>query len=247
MKHRAWTRIELILVVAAIALAYVMIVPDNPPSRYFVKSRFRIYELDDGCQQYKQDNEHYPGQMKPDEIGSDAGKLTGSQILARAMFTKVASDGEIVKGVSNYAHYRDSVLIDADKREEVLSDEYPSNELPVCYYLARKDVDGVLQFIEADNSAHTDPHKGGDFQAFVRSFERPRQDANCQEDRFLLISAGPDRMYFTEDDITNWPRPKSMGQIVMQLITPGSVGVLVVVITLLVYVVCKKRLTSRMV
>jgi len=241
----------------ALAGAFVVVtcwvsIPSPPtamaysPSKAGLRPMVLIGNLADGCEQYRQDNKHYPGQMNPNAIDSEEGQLTGAQILARAMFTGTTDTGEDRYPVSEYVNYTKGDLIDVDGRTGVITNRYSDDNRPVCYYLARIDVDGIAQFVEADNAAHTDPHKGGDFQEFIQSFEYPGGDANAKTRKFLLLAPGPDRLYFTKDDVTNWSRPLSMGQKALVYVTPLSVAVVIVSIALLVYTRWRMKRISRM-
>lgn len=166
----------------------------------------RLGELDDGCRQYKQDTKYYPGQLNSNVIGRGKAQLTGAQVLARAMFTKTLPDGTAQYPTSEYATYKEGDLIDANGRTGVISDGHRDDPMPVLYYPARFGVDGVAQFVEADNAAHTDGHKGGSFREFITDGSFGREDCPYNEGEFLLITAGPDRKYFTWDDYKNWAK-----------------------------------------
>jgi len=245
------TALRLVLVIVLVGAVLVWLIVAISQStcgagKYIVKSVTRIDELADGCEQYKQDNKHYPGQANPDEIGSGAGKVTGAQVLAQAMFTKEMSDGLTTYPVSQYATYMDGDLIDADGREALITDRYPVDKRPVLYYPARIGVDGMAQFVEADNAAHTDGNKGGDFQEFIRIYDDPDKATHPRAGKFLLIAPGDDRVYFTGDDLTNYSRPMSIEQSLLSYVTLESVGVAIIVAALLLYALRKKKRTSRM-
>jgi len=161
-----------------------------------VETYKRINELSDGCSVYKSDTKFFPGQQTLDWVGRNS----GAQVLARAMFT---GDGQWP--TSYYAAYRAGDLIDANGRRNVISDQY-DDPMPILYYPSRIGVSGVAQYVEADNAVHSDPHKGGDFQAFIRDTRFGASDTPHMEDEFLLIAPGDDRKYFTDDDIVNWNR-----------------------------------------
>lgn len=161
----------------------------------------RINELTDGARQYKMDTKYYPGQTTESWGSGTDGQLTGSQVFTRAMFTHKGNFP-----ASNYASYRREDLISADGREHVMSDRWPDDPMPICYYPSRVNMSGLAQFVEADNAAHTDAHKGGDFHKFIRDTRFGTSNLPHNDGEFLLIAPGLDRKYFTDDDIVNFNR-----------------------------------------
>ena len=198
-----------IALVGIAVLAYCVISDYGQPDMWSTgahsKIGKRIGELDDGCRQYKQDTKYFPGQSGVIPIGSGKDQLTGAQILARAMFTKTMPDGKTQYPTSNYATYKESDLIDADGRTGVISDGHPTNPMPILYYPARFGVDGMAQYVEADNAVHTDGHKGGNFREFITDMYFKDKKIPYNDGEFLLISAGAGRKYFS-DDIGNWSK-----------------------------------------
>ncbi len=160
-----------------------------------------VRAMHDAAENYRLDNKYYPGQKDIATIGSKEGMLTGSQALAKASFT-TRREGRFP--VTHYADYKDSALITADGREHVLSDRWPEKPMPICYYPCRFGVRGLAQYVEADNAAHTDAHKGGDFHEFIRDTQYEDEDVPYRPGHFLIIAPGPDRKYFTKDDIVNF-------------------------------------------
>jgi len=200
------------------------------------KSANRVADLDAGLRWYKEDMKHFPGQLAPERIGSGKGQFTGAQILALAMFSK---DGTFPR--SNYALYKQTDLIEADGRQHVVGDEYWRNERPICYYPARLGVDGLAQYVEADNAAHTDPHKGGDFRAFIRTHNSGSSSVPPHPGEFLLIAPGDDRKYFTDDDVVNWNRPRPKRDTMPSTATIVIFTAGAVIVVLLAYVVTTLR------
>ena len=246
MRRWALKDFEIILFVALFTLGAAIMPPCRPSfgSSYAARSRTRISELDDGCRQYRQDHKHFPGQSSPDKIGSGRGQLTGAQVLARAMFTKGAT-----YPAPNYAMYKESDLLtssDGVNYADTVSDCFPIERRPVLYYPARIGVEGVAQFVEADNAAIAGWRRNGEFERFIQTVDPPEQDRHPCAGEFLLIAPGPDREYFTEDDVTNWDRPLSAGEEALRYVTPLSVTVAAIVVALLVYVLWRKKRTRRM-
>ncbi len=156
------TGVKWVIVVCGIILVACLMVPtvtSEPHSAYVTRSKMRIGELSDGCNQYKQDNERYPGQMQAATIGTGKGPRSGAQFLARAMFTKVMADGETQYPVGRYVTYIEGDLIDADGVTGLVSDRFP-DPMPILYYPSRIGVSGLAQYVEADNAVHTDAHRG---------------------------------------------------------------------------------------
>jgi len=157
------------------------------------ETRKLMQTLTEGAMQYSNDMRYryVPGQQYPDRLGSEEGKETGSQMLARALF----SDRNGAFPVSYYATCDSGSLFTCQGRPNTLSDGM-SDPLPVCYYPACVGMLFPECFREEDNAAYTNGHSGGQFLEFIRSHE-----SQICRSRFLLIAPGKDRKYFTDDDL----------------------------------------------
>ena len=91
----AFTLIELLVVIAIISLLVGILVPVVSMAvrkAEDARCRARVHELADACNQYHFEHEYYPGQQYPSQLkGGDAldkfGPYTGSQWLARTLFS----------------------------------------------------------------------------------------------------------------------------------------------------------------
>jgi len=167
-------------------------------------SRVRVNSLEKGAELYRKKIGHYPGQRQVHQLASEGGMYTGSQLMAMAMYL-IELTPEGPKGVlrGGYDIYKEEFITqNYPGYPYTLSDLMPGEgAMAICYYVRRPDKEGLDRFVEADNAVYTDRAKGGDFRAFIA--ERCMKGGNYIHD-FLLISPGPDRKYFTDDDITNF-------------------------------------------
>ncbi len=190
-----FTLVELLTVIVIITLLMGILVPtvqsvlktmNQTEARARLESISRSVDL-----WYKVNNNHYPGQVNPTDL--DNNNITGSELLARALFTKVEEDGsEEFPASTQYADFSKGMLfdyeVDGTTFENVLSDGLPT-AMPILYYPSRV---GEGSFKASDNDELiTGDTKGGNFGDV--SGGGP----------YLLLSAGPDRLYYTEDDVTN--------------------------------------------
>ena len=59
---------------------------------------------------------------------------------------------------------------------------------------------------EDPNNILTDPNYDDSFARFILDISVPARPTPVRKDSYLLISAGPDSRYGTDDDATNWTR-----------------------------------------
>lgn len=196
-----------------------------------VLTRGQIKAIANACEAYNIDFQAYPGVVTdpPDHFGMP-NKVSGSQnlrlsllgcsrsgnALTREYAGPAASDMDAYAnpGTRKYdPHYtvagkelvpHSQAAVDADPSydglTEVFVDYRYSKPRPILYYRAQPRYEGTSLFEFDDNAVYCDPGRGETSTAFA-AFLRARSIS--ADVRFLLISAGPDRIYFTEDDITN--------------------------------------------
>lgn len=168
------------------------------------RGHYRIASLGDGAEAFKMDHGHYPGERAIGHLVGNGGKFTGSQILAARMFGyPLDRIGQNAQPRSEYSPYSETSLLTLPDGSfpGTLADGNPK-PMAICYYIARPGKTGAERFVEADNIPYTHAAKGGDFLEYVRSMA---DKWNGSEDtRFLLLAPGPDRKYFTDDDVTRW-------------------------------------------
>jgi len=168
------------------------------------KTGVRMARLEQGATQYKREKYYFPGQAETAILGGNPGQLTGSQFLARVLFTPPNGKYPDDFPQSGYAEFKPDVLFTDGTRDNVISDGYP-DPMPICYYPARVTERGLKQYVYEDNAVHTRGREGGEFYEFIRDANRLGEQP-YKPDAFLLVAPGPDRRYFTDDDLTNWTR-----------------------------------------
>ena len=167
-KSRAFTLVELLIVISVIVLLVGILTPSLYKARsitYNTRSKAALHELSAGALAYQKDTGYYPGQQYTNLLGP----FNGSQVLAACVYglrlgeMDTSDEGKIgyptgeSSPTSPYVSY---------KKEKVLLDESPSTDftafvpsdlfpdpLPILYYPSRLGNDGSLveAFIFNDN------------------------------------------------------------------------------------------------
>ena len=227
-----FTLIELLIVIMIIlilgAILMTAIVTAMQKS-YDKGGQAFLYRVVVAAEEYRADNQYYPGQDDPGLLKGDGGTWTGSEILAARLCGypdgDISSNTPRAGGVDDdhkltmYLEYKvEYVQKPAGRSYNCLLD---NTNLPhaLAYYPARlganpEKVSQVYKY--GDNSAHT-TGAGGDPGVFngdgYATEERlTRQEGTPPEDvytarnpgGFLLIGTGPDDEYFTSDDYKSW-------------------------------------------
>lgn len=183
---------------------------------------------------YLDNRHTYPGQRKEhwsDGFFGDgvAAPTTGSQLLTRAMFT--SKEGNFP--TDGYVPFS-SNLVKADiNGVHCISDDYPDEEPrkdqhPILYFPSRMGNKGTVEdafvtelYKDGDNSwqinaghvAENPPPDSDPLDRFKWLAADPRFSVKVggvdvpkglHTESFLLIAAGEDGKYFTEDDVKNW-------------------------------------------
>ncbi len=188
-------------------------------AQYNARTAARIASLETATWQYKQDDDFggcFPGQETFDYWAPHGQPpvYTGSQVLAAHLFgyfdwdldePYAMIDADDPGAESAFGDLKPSMLGhmgDGPGERNFLMDAYP-DPLPIVYYPSGRGM-GVGQFRFEDNAAITGKTEA-EFNAFITDPDSSgpnKQPVN--RDGFLLIAPGPDREYFTEDDLRNW-------------------------------------------
>jgi prepilin-type N-terminal cleavage/methylation domain-containing protein len=223
---RGFTLIELMVVFMIISLLVTILLPtinSMLATRANLRAKNRIALLANGASSYQKEYGFYPGQEYPGLLDGGAVGTTysGSQILAATMFGYFiedpanggSSDNDILgtpEPATKWAPYEVGVLAtlgpNADKRPNTISDGF-ANPMAICYYPSQMTGgSGLSQFQEVVNEVYTvDPYQGtGTNDEFGTRITHPRLGGAVNAGGILLIAPGPDRLYFTKDDLKNW-------------------------------------------
>ncbi len=219
--QRAFTLIELLVVILVLGLLMGILIPTIPmilKTVYTTRTATRIQSLETATWQYKQDEDFggaFPGLEYVDDW---EGVYTGSQVLAAHLFDYFDDD----PAQTNPYHRIDDAnpgakstfgdckpgmlghLGNGSGQMNFLMDAFPEPR-PIAYYPSGRGM-GIGQFKFDDNAFFTGSNVNQtDFSRFIEDPDSSGPDKQpVNRDAFLLITPGPDRKYFTEDDVRNW-------------------------------------------
>lgn len=209
-----FTLLEVLIVIAIISILVVIAVPSIYKARQqadLAQSRARMISLEDGLSAFHafDGRNYFPGQDSRGQAKLSGG-MVASELLARAMWTPREEDyldSDTPDGYPSgvYSGYSEDYEIEYEGVDHLPSDAFGSDPMPILYYPARPGTigrDADAQYKYKDNDDITPDAKQSDFYDFI-TFQNSKPYA---PGKFLLISAGVDRRYFTEDDLTNFER-----------------------------------------
>ncbi|MBL7133294.1 MAG: prepilin-type N-terminal cleavage/methylation domain-containing protein [Phycisphaerae bacterium] len=214
----AFTLVELIVVMFIIGLLMALLVPTigyTVRLSLSVGAKTRVHKLANAAEGYKMKTGYYPGQRDTSQLDT----YTGSQILAACVFDYLYEYIETTPfgdetdpnyprcyPKSTYCGYEeDESLETLNDEANTLSDGFWVESMAICYYVSWPGQTGTGQFHETDNDEYTTGNiaDGEDFTTFITD---PSYGLPYNDKEFLLISAGPDREFFSDDDATNWEK-----------------------------------------
>ena len=192
---RAFTLIELLVVIAIIMILASILVPGINKAimmGHVANSRTAIRELSAGAHAYESEYGYFPGQKR----GTNLPK--GSLALGECVW------GDSGAAINQFVPFKEGKVMGTSAPESrIPSDRFP-DAMPLLYYPSKMGTtaDTVAAcFTVADNSSLDGSPNLSDYasEAMNSSLGKP-----YHYDTFLIIGAGEDREYFTEDDVTNW-------------------------------------------
>ena len=175
------------------------------------RSKVRVETLANGVHSFAlEHNGRFPGQSDT-ELWDTV--YTGSQVLAAHMFGYYDDSVDVVDayhnieldnpqpGTTGYMTYDGSMLFHCGSDKNFLSDHFNAPK-PVAYYPAGGGV-GTGQFRFVLNSIFTGSTKKT-FGHHIKDTGYGASGKPYNNNEFLLIGPGADRIYFNEDDVHNW-------------------------------------------
>ena len=198
---RAFTLIELLVVIAIIMILAGILVPGINRAiimGHAAASRSAIRELSAGAHAYESDYGYFPGQKRPLDPVRQA-----SLVLGKCLWGKTTSDP-----INKYLPFKeDKVMGKSGNNCRIPSDRFP-DAMPMLYYPAKMGATGdtvATCFYTDDNSSLPVPDGSSpNLSSYASEAKNDALGKPYHYDTFLIIGAGIDREYFTEDDLTNW-------------------------------------------
>jgi prepilin-type N-terminal cleavage/methylation domain-containing protein len=195
---RAFTLIELLVVIAIIMILAGILVPGINKAiimGHAAASRSAIRELSSGAHAYESDYGYFPGQKRGSSMP------TGSLALGKCLWGNPGT-----AALNKYLPFKEEkVMAKTGDNSRVPSDRFP-DAMPMLYYPSKMCGAGSSVgdfFIVGDNTSLPGADSPN-LSSYASAAKNTALGKPYHYDTFLIIGAGIDREYFTEDDLTNW-------------------------------------------
>jgi prepilin-type N-terminal cleavage/methylation domain-containing protein len=204
-RREGFTLIEVLMVIGILGLLLAIILPSVQGSRryaYELQTEAQIEGFETALWQFHSETNHYPGQSRAEQDKINDDDWPATEVMARRLWTPRGEnwDGANWEPEEAYAVYNEELVVAAGGFNYCPSDNFGNKPMPLLYYPS----------VPGTTPADDDHYRWSNNQAISGPSEDDFRDlitdggAYYVRDKYLLIGAGIDRKYFTDDDITNF-------------------------------------------